>query len=408
MKRERSLDHKITKYTLKNGRISWGYHFFAGRDATDRKRQQQFTKQGFRTKAEAEGALRTCMDEHGADLLVQKDPQTFGAFFEDWLIKHGGAHWSKKTMQCNRQHAAYALRKFGDVQLQKLTHQRIEQDLYNLVASGGRGGRPLSGKTVQEVAGLVNQALAKAAKWKKIRSNPMLDVKRPPAKRREVTVPETDQFERFLESIQNTRYYAFSVFCAASGCRRGEALALHWTDIDFNTGAVRFSKSLSEVDGELEVKLTKSNRTRNVRISVATLEVLKEHRAEIEREKEMFGRAYADNEGIKGHKPGLLVFPRPDGRYYMPDQVSGRIREFMQRAGITASLHGLRHLHASLLLSKAVPVTVIQSRLGHATAQITLNVYSHLMRNDDAAALETWDTETAGIVSRTKRKLRKA
>jgi integrase len=130
-----------------------------------------------------------------------------------------------------------------------------------------------------------------------------------------------------------------------------------------------------------------------VRISRATLDLIAEHCTELDREKELFGGDYADNR---------LVFPRPDGRYYMPDRVTGRICEFMRKAGIKASLHSLRHLHASLLLSKAVPITVIRDRLGHASSQITLNIYSHVLKNDDARAIETWDEETSDLIRKTR------
>jgi integrase len=87
----------------------------------------------------------------------------------------------------------------------------------------------------------------------------------------------------------------------------------------------------------------------------------------------------------------------------MPDQVTGRIREFMRKAGIDASLHSLRHLHASLMLSKHVPITVISKRLGHANSQITLDIYSHPMKNDEATAAELWDEATAEIITRVRK-----
>jgi integrase len=97
-------------------------------------------------------------------------------------------------------------------------------------------------------------------------------------------------------------------------------------------------------------------------VSRATIGVLLEHKKQIEHEKALYGSDY---------KPHDLVFPTPDGDYYAPDQVTGRISQFMQEAGIDASLHPLRHLHASLMLSKHVPITVVSKRLGHANSQVT-------------------------------------
>jgi integrase len=52
----------------------------------------------------------------------------------------------------------------------------------------------------------------------------------------------------------------------------------------------------------------------------------------------------------------------------------------MQRAGLTGvSLHSLRHSHASELLSKGAPITAVSERLGHASPNITLSIYSHAL-----------------------------
>jgi integrase len=114
----------------------------------------------------------------------------------------------------------------------------------------------------------------------------------------------------------------------------------------------------------------------------------------LQQEAEAFGSDYSQND---------LVFPTPDGEYYVPSQLTARIREFMIQAGVDASLHSLRHLHASLMLSKHVPITVISKRLGHANSQITLDIYTHPMKNDEATAAEIWDEATAEIILRTKR-----
>src|SRR5262249_7185182 len=147
--------------------------------------------------------------------------------------------------------AEYALRMFGDVPIQKLSAMRLEQDFAALLLRGGRKteehpeGNPLSAKTVRDVAALVAQALDKAVRWKIIKRNPMEDVDRPSTYKKEVEIPQPEQFEKLLERVQDTRYYAFCVLAAASGCRRGEMLALEWSDINPKNGIVTISKSLS-------------------------------------------------------------------------------------------------------------------------------------------------------------------
>jgi Site-specific recombinase XerD len=388
----------IIKTKLKRGRISWGYAFDAGRDQNG-KRQKKVRK-GFATKHEAADALREALGGYEKDGDIEKDPRTFEAFFKTWLEQHGAAHWGKMTAEQNNKRAAYAIKLFGDVPVQKLTSMRLEQSFGTLLARGGTKtakhpeGRPLSPKTVNAIAALVAQALDKAVKWKMIQHNPMNDFERATAHKKEVQLIEPDEYEKYLNRVQGTRYYALSVFAAASGCRRAELLALKWPDIDPKSGVVTISKSVAKTKTGLEIKSPKNGKTRFVRISVATLQVLLEHKAQIEQEKLLFGSDYKRNN---------LVFPTPDGDYYNPDSVTGRIREFMQEAGVRASLHSLRHFSASMMLSQHVPITVVSKRLGHANSQITLNVYSHAMKNDELTAAKLWDDATGDIIARTRK-----
>jgi integrase len=170
------------------------------------------------------------------------------------------AHWGKLTLEINERRAKYTLDKFGDVLLQDLTAERIERDLAALMKSGGRNGRPLTGKTIREIAALTSQALKKAVRQKRIERNPMEFVDRPRCVPKEVECPETHEFESLLTRIQNARYYAMAIFLADSACRRGEALALRWADVNLATGWITVSKSLSETRDGLEVKTTKSER----------------------------------------------------------------------------------------------------------------------------------------------------
>ena len=97
----------------------------------------------------------------------------------------------------------------------------------------------------------------------------------------------------------------------------------------------------------------------------------------IRQERELLGRDYEDN--------GLLFCDR-DGSYYKPDQIGGRINHLLKRAGMRSRLHGLRHFNASWQLSNKVPIPIVSERLGHANPAVTLSIYSHVMKTDDAAA----------------------
>ena len=212
---------------------------------------------------------------------------------------------------------------------------------------------------------------------------PKLAKRRPP-------VLDEGTLQTLFEQARNTRLYPFVVLAAATGCRRGELLAFQWSDLDLQTGLLDISKSLEQTKAGLRVKSTKSEEPRRLAVPEWGLEVLKQHRVEQEKDRAMFGRDYADND---------LIFCQPSGQYYSPDRVGARVAELMRKVGLQrVSLHSLRHSHASILLSKGVPISVVSERLGHADQKITLSIYSHALPADSRAAAKIWNESMAEVI----------
>jgi Phage integrase family len=179
----------------------------------------------------------------------------------------------------------------------------------------------------------------------------------------------------------------------ASGCRRGEILALEIGDVNFETGAVHIKSSLEETKAGLRVKATKSEKPRDLTLPDWALPVLREHLTVISYEKQTLGPAYQQN--------GLL-FPDREGSYQSPNKVGNRINYQLQKSGLRTTLHGLRHFHASWLLSNKTPLPAVSARLGHANPAITLAIYSHVMKRDDAALAATLDAGLGRIIPAAK------
>jgi integrase len=128
---------------------------------------------------------------------------------------------------------------------------------------------------------------------------------------------------------------------------------------------------------------------------VQALEALKEHRQEQDRDRELFGADYDDNN---------LIFCRPEGGYYKPDKVSVRVTELARKAGLPGvGLHSLRHSHASELLTKGAPIPTVAKRLGHANANVTLSIYSHALEADELAAAKIWNDAMADVIEVNRR-----
>lgn len=167
--------------------------------------------------------------------------------------------------------------------------------------------------------------------------------------------------------------------------RRGEVLALRWTDIV--DGRAVIARSLSQANGKLEFKGTKTDEPRVVKIPEETLQKLESHRKRQDEFRSQFGPDYRNDLD--------LIFANPDGSPLKPDSVSATVSALFRRLKIAkpkgGSLHLLRHTLASQMLDSGVPLTVVSQRLGHSSIRVTADIYSHAMHGQDDEAVRRWE-----------------
>lgn len=171
---------------------------------------------------------------------------------------------------------------------------------------------------------------------------------------------------------------------AASGARRGELLALRWSDVDLAAAAmtIRFSLEQTKEFG-LRIKDTKGRNIRRIGLDPETVEVLMGVREKQDRSRLSFGADYrADLD---------LVFCQVDGSSIRPDVVTKPARRLAKAAGLShVSLHTMRHSHGSQLLGFGVPLPTVSKRLGHANVNVTATIYAHALPTDEAGAAAIW------------------
>ena len=317
------------------------------------------------------------------------------------MAEHATRRCAPKTAERYQQLGEYAVRHFGSTLIDRLGSMDLETAFNALHDHGGQvsknfpAGKPLSARTVRHVAFLVHGCLEKAVRWQLINRNPMDSVDLPRFVKTEPKVLDKSRIAEVLSHAKTTRLFPLLVLAASTGARRGELLALTWSDIDFGTGVMEISKSLEQTDAGLRIKSTKSTKPRRFSVPAGALAVLEEHRVEQDRCRELYGADYQDAD---------LVFCRPDGAYYVPDRIGARVSELMAKAGLKgATLHSLRHSHASELLSQHIPIPAISKRLGHAGPHITMSIYAHAMEADELAAAQIWDDALGDTITANRR-----
>lgn len=168
-----------------------------------------------------------------------------------------------------------------------------------------------------------------------------------------------------------------------TGLRRGEALALRWSDIDLEHNTLVVQRELVKVQGGTVFQSTKT-RTSNRLIPFGAWmkSVLKKHH---ESQSDFIKKT-------KGYKHNDLVFARESGNPYYPDSLRKILHRILKKAGLHAvRVHDLRHTCATILMLSGVHPKVVQEILGHSNISVTLGTYSHTMPSMKKDAVEIFD-----------------
>ena len=275
----------VFKRTLTSGRAVWCLQLDLPPGA-DGKRQRVF-RSGFKRKSEADEALQRLLAERNAGALVKPDPRTFASFLADWFSQHAERQCSPKTIERYRQLAEYVLPHLGHLPLSEITPLIVERLLNHLKDAGGRHrktgeARSLSARTVRHIAGLLSVAFRTAVRWKLLRQSPMESVQLPRLERVEKAALDAEQLTWYLDTCRAKVpwLYPILLFAAATGCRRGEVLALRWQDLDLGRRVARIARSLEQTASGLRIKDTKTGRARLVPLPPSVVSVLESVRAE--------------------------------------------------------------------------------------------------------------------------------
>lgn len=174
--------------------------------------------------------------------------------------------------------------------------------------------------------------------------------------------------------------------------RQGELLALHWADVDLDSGILQVRGTLHRVPGVsvsdksgLVISDPKTSHSRRpVRLCAVAVDALKGHRTRQLQERLALGAAWHDQD---------LVFTNSIGR---PCEARNVIRTsykpLLERAGVPyVKFHALRHSAATLLLAQGIHPAIVAQMLGHTTISMTIDTYSHVTLDMQQPAADAMD-----------------
>ena len=279
---------------------------------------------------------------------------------------------------------------FGSYKLDKLTTPLI-QNVVNKLADKTNKGEEGAFLYYDSLHALNKRILQYGVVMQAIPFNPAREVILPrntqKAKREKIKHFDNQELKKFLDyldslNLNKFRYYYENTlykFLLATGCRINETLALSWSDIDLENSVVHITKTLNY---KQETNSPKSKSSlRDIDIDQATVSMLKQYKRRQVQEAWQLGRSET------------VVFSDFIHEYPNNRTLQTRLRTHFKRAKVTnIGFHGFRHTHASLLLNSGIPYKELQHRLGHSTLSITMDVYSHLSKENAKKAVSFYET----------------
>lgn len=208
----------------------------------------------------------------------------------------------------------------------------------------------------------------------------------PKLKEQTTEIFTADEIQQIFKALENEPLLLKTLIHLAinTGCRRGELVALKWSDLDFDTNVLTIQRSNYKLTGsQIESKETKSGKSRKITLSSYCMELLRHYKAEQAR--------YALSLGDKWQH-GNWIFTQAEGQPMYPSTPTDMFSRFLKRNNIThRKFHALRHTSATLLLSSGTNIKNVASRLGHSQLKTT-DRYVHAIEEADRQAANTFDT----------------
>ena len=385
---------KQSKNQVKNGIVfsgkSWSYVIRVPDPITGKTKPVWFG--GFDTAINAKLARDKARVAVGQRDYIAPTKLTVGEYLTAWIDAHAR---KIKPTTLNRYRELikdYLVPRLGSIKLQELKPLHIEQFYNSMAEQVGVAGKHLAPRTARQAGAILKTALKQAVEVENlITINPATRVKLPKSNSVTPTPYNFSELKQFLDVARSHRLYFYFRLSAYTGARRGELLALKWSDFDGKT--INLTKNRTSVGNEvIEQNTTKggNNGQRRVPLDNETIEQFKEHRRRQLSERMALGEYWQDTGYVFTQENGLPLFT---------NTVSDLYRKLIKKAGLRHNrLHDLRHAHATELLRLGEPLHVVANRLGHRDAMVTATIYAHVSSEQAETASERFASASREVI----------
>ena len=372
----------IKKYTTKNGETRYLFQTYLGIDPITGK-ERRTTRRGFKTMKEAKQAERNLLldvEENGLPSNQSdgfQDP-TFEELAQLWLENYKTTvkpstfeNVKSKVEKMTEEH-------FKELKLKKITVAYCQKVVIELSKTYVLYNHYLS---------VINRIFKYAVLMDILDSNPFDKVIKPKSRQTQrkgnfLTKEELKEFLKLAKTATLSYFFPLVHLMSYTGLRHGEALALKWSDIDFENKKITVNKTAARIKEKQTLQTPKTkNSKRVISIDPTTLSILKSWK------KDQIKIYFKNGKHFEGDDN--FIFTNQRAEWVHIHNFIPYFKRFVTDHKLKPiTPHGLRHTHASLLFSAGVEPKNISDRLGHSTVQITLDLYTHITEEQRTDTVE--------------------
>jgi integrase len=300
------------------------------------------------------------------------------------------------------------------------------QEFYNKLLKEGNGEKGgYAPSTVKRLHAVISSILATAYEWQMIEYNPCDRVKLPKSNTSEkikyFTFEQAETFLNALELEYSADYKAHTrtlksgkqssvpsykakrtiptqlkvLFNMAlfGGFRRGELIALTWDRINLKNNTVEVVSSTGYANNKMYNKAPKTKGSiRLVTLPKSVIDMLKIYRREQLEQRFLLGEKWNGDNWVftKWNGEQMNLFTPSQAFTNIINKYNSTVTDESEKLPLIG-FHGLRHTHATLLVSTNTDIKTISARLGHANTSTTLNIYAHSLQKQDETCANVLD-----------------
>lgn len=372
----------IKKYTTKNGETRYLFQTYLGIDPITGK-ERRTTRRGFKTMKEAKQAERNLLldvEENGLPSNQSdgfQDP-TFEELASLWLENYKTTVKPSTFENVRAKVEKMTEEHFKELKLKKITVAYCQRVVIELSKSYVLYNHYLS---------VINRIFKYAVLMDVIDSNPFDKVIKPKSRQTQrkgnfLTKEELKEFLKLAQTVTLSYFFPLVHLMAYTGLRQGEALALKWSDIDFENKKITVDKTAVRIKEKQTLQTPKTkNSKRVISIDPTTISILKSWK------KDQIKIYFKNGKHFEGDE-NFIFTNQQAGWVHIHNFIRYFKRFIADHKLKPITPHGLRHTHASLLFSAGVEPKNISDRLGHSTVQITLDLYTHITEEQRTDTVE--------------------